>query len=203
MIKYQDIDFTDCDILLNEKWDKQTDASDFDTNFIYYCKNYRQVIELADANDVDLVVATHRWYNFICSKAVEEMFCELGAKPEDDIKNKTKDLYINNIPYDIKVSVYPANYEGNDIAYREEKNKLIKWFYENQSQEGRNHSENKIFIVCKGKTYFDSLWMKHDFGKIKTSIKKFMEYYASREMNKVQLDEQNTVYSDLIIITNK
>ena len=203
MIKYQDIDFTDSDILLNEKWDKQTDATDFDTNFIYYCKKYMQVVELAEDNEVDLVIATHRWYNFVCSKAVEEIFCELGARPESDTKNKTIDLYINNIPFDIKVSVFPANYQEKDIATRKEKNELIKWLYQNQSQEGRNHSENKIFIVCKGKTYFDSLWMKHNFEKIKTSIKKFMEYYASREMNKVQLDDGKTVYTDLIIITNK
>jgi len=201
MVKYQDIDFTDSDILLAEKWDKQTDASDFDTNFIYYCKNYRQVIELADANDVDLVIATHRWYNFVCSKAVEEMFCELGAIPEDDIKNKTKDLYINNIPYDIKVSVIPLNYSIDNISSRNEKNKLISWLYTNQSVEGRNHSENRLFVICKSNNYFNSLWLKHKFNIIKPSIEKFLEYYSTREMNKIQLENGKTVYADAIIVS--
>ena len=201
MIKYQDIDFTDSDILLAEKWDKQTDANDFDTNFIYYCKNYRQVIELATDNDVDLVIATHRWYNFICSKAVEELFCELGATPENDIKNKTKDLYINNIPYDIKVTVLPQNYTISNISSRNEKNNLIQWLYTNQSVEGRNHSENRLFIICKSNNYFNSLWLKHKFNIIKPSIKKFLEYYSSREMNKIQLENGKTVYADAIIVS--
>jgi len=202
MVKYQDIDFLDCDILLKEKWDKQTDASDFDTGFIYYCKRYMQVVELAEANDVDLIVATHRWYNFVCSKAVEEIFCELGARAERNVKDKYTDFYINDIPFDVKVSVVPANYPECDLTKRVEKNKLIKWLYENQSQEGRKHDRNRLFIICKGKTYFDSLWMKHDFTKIKAKVKAFLDYTISKNtFNEVELSKNVQVLSDIIYIS--
>ena len=202
MIKYQEIDFTDSDILLAEKWDKQTDANDFDTGFIYYCKEYRQVVDLAYANDVDLVVATHRWYNFVCSKAVEEIFCELGARAEKNEKDKYTDFYINDIPFDLKVSVVPAKYPESDLTKRVEKNKLIKWLYENQSQEGRKHERNRIFIICKGNTYFDSLWLKHDFEKIKAKVKAYLDYTISNNVfNEVNLSDNVNVLSDIIYIT--
>ena len=200
MIKFQDIDFTDCDILLKDKWDKQNDKSDQDTNFIYYCKEYKQVIDLAVSNEVDLILATHRWFNFVCSKAIEEIFCEAGAVAESNEKNKTIDLYINNQPFDIKVSVVPINYKDTDITTRKEKNELIKWLYKNQSKEGRNHLENRIFVICKGNDYFDSLWMKSNFDKIRPKIQAFMNYYKDKPFNQVALNDGKTVLSDIIFI---
>jgi hypothetical protein len=202
MIKYQDIDFTDVDILLKENWKKQNDNDDFDTNFIYYCKTYNQVIDIAECNDADLVMATHRWYNFVCSKAVEEMFCELGAVAEQNEKDKFTDFYINNIPFDLKLTIVPNNFQDLDLTTRKNKDELIKWLYANQSQEGRKHERNRIFVVCKGKTYFDSLWLKHQFETIRKKIKAFMAYTQTHnKFNEVVLDDNITVLSDIIYVT--
>ena len=93
--------------------------------------------------------AYHRWVNFHSSIYCEQLFCKYGAKKVENNKDKEKDIVINKIAYDVKLTVYPNAFKNQyDLNIDENKNKLIKWLYTNQSKEGRNHMRNRLFIVC-------------------------------------------------------
>ncbi len=84
----------------------------------------------------------------------EGLFVKYGAQKEKQLYNHDIDIYINEIPYDVKLTVYPAKLKRSgeilNLHNRDDKNTLIRWMYANQSQEGRKHLKNRMFIVCNG-----------------------------------------------------
>ena len=190
---------------ISSDWRMQYNYGDYKSNFIYHVETVDECIELAKKNDVSVEYALHRWYNFKTSTFCEKIFIDLGAKKEQDEKNKEIDLYIDDIPFDIKLTVYPKRLSNHpyDLTTREGKNALIKWLYENQSQQSRKHLKNRLFIVCDGKTQEDSLSLKSDFSKIEVKIKEYMSYqkeYGFNEINIVDRNNTYTVKSDIIYI---
>lgn len=184
----------------DSKWEVQKDQKDWTSNFIYFCRKIDHVLELALSNDVDAVYAIHRWYNFITSKMAEELFEQFGATLEINPRSHEIDFYVKDIPYDLKLTVMPLKTQNKGIVSRKEKDNLIKWLYEHQSQQGRKHNANRIFIVCAGKDKHQSMLLKSNVDKLSEAICKFMEYYKDKELNKVEIDG-NQVYADLIYIT--
>lgn len=179
--------------LLELKWAVQNDESDLDTRFIYCCQRLDQVLSLALSNNVDLGYAVHRWYNFQCSKQVENIFCEFGAVHYPEEKDHDIDLTIYNIPFDIKLSVISSSYDGDtNLAKRENKNSYISWLKERASKESRTHTKNKIYVVC------DDVQSKCDFEQIREKVQRFMEYFAEKGYNYLG-DE----VCELIYIPNK
>ena len=157
---------------LNSSWQVQNDKQDQDTGFIYHCQRLDQVIDLATSNEVDMGYAIHRWYNFECSKTIENIFCEFGAVPYHDEKDHDIDLTIEGIPFDIKVSIISNKYNGDlDLTKRANKDKYMQWLLDNASQEGRKHTQNKIFVIC------DKLSDKCLFNEIRYKIECFMAYF--------------------------
>lgn len=194
------VELLDSKPILLSKWEVQSDKKDYDTNFIYYCHTLLQVIELSDCNAVDVKYAVHRWYNFWCSKFAEHCLCENGAVAEDNQKHHDIDLYIKDIHYDVKVTVLPKEFPTDtDLTTRDSKNRLIRWFIEKQSKEGRLHNENKLYFVCVGTDYTDSMLLKCNFEKISECANKFMNYYKDHELNKVKCGDKE-IYADLIIV---
>ena len=190
---------------MNPKWSMQNNFYDFNSNFIYIVKTYDEVVRLSKARNINPEYALHRWYNFNTSIYCEQLFVEYGAKKESDTKNKEIDIYINNIPYDVKVSVYPKALANHpyDLNTRDGKNEMIKWLYEHQSQQGRKHYKNRLFIICDGKDQEECLKLKSDFDQIKTKIKEFMDN-SKNGFNKLKVSDhgiQVTVISDIIYIT--
>ena len=162
--------------ILELKWEVQNDKKDVDTGFIYYCQRIEQVFSLASSNNVDFAYALHRWFNYQCSKTVENIFCQFGAKHYEDEKNHDIDIIIDDIPFDIKLSVISKNYKGNTNLYnRENKNKYMVWLKENASQEGRKHTKNKIYVICK--TNKD----KTNFQLIESTVFKFLQFFVSNK----------------------
>ena len=158
----------------NFKWQVQNDKQDQDTGFIYYCTRIDQVIDLALANEVDLGYSIHRWYNFNCSKQVENIFCECGATPYLNEKDHDIDLTIEGIPFDIKLSIISSAYNKPiDLTKRKDKNEYIEWLQQNASQEGRKHTKNKIYVIC------DKTQDKCDFERIRAKTKAFMDYFMA------------------------
>lgn len=162
--------------LLDLKWEVQNDEHDKESRFIYYCQKIDQVISLANSNNIDMGYAIHRWYNFQCSKKVEEIVCHYGGKANPKEKDHDVDLTLFGIPFDIKVSVVSPQYTGDtNLNTRENKNEYIWWLKEKASKEGRRHDGNRLFVICKDQA------LKCDFEKITEKIKKFVDYFA---MNK-------------------
>ena len=194
------VELLDSKPILLSKWEVQNDKKDYDTNYIYFCHTLLQVIELSDCNAVDVKYAVHRWYNFWCSKFAEHCLCENGAVAEQTQKHHEIDLYIKDIHYDVKLTILPKDLPSDtDLTTREGKNRLIQWFMTNQSKEGRIHNENKLYFVCVGKDYADSIMTKCDFRKVSECATKFMNYYKDHELNKVKFGDKE-IYADLIIV---
>ena len=202
-------DLEKCSQIMGSSWPKQSREKDFRTNFIYKCYTLDDCLEAIEINNaLDLKdYALHRWYNKTCSIICEYMFCDYGAIHETDIYNHDTDIYIDGIPFDVKLTVYPKQLLNNkllDITSRQGKNKLLQWLYANQSKENRKQFTNRLYIVCKGHTYLESINLKNNFPKIRQKVYKFMEYYNQHKtINTITVqdgEQQYIVQSDIIAV---
>lgn len=190
---------------IRPEWKMQNNYNDYKSNFIYRVKTVDECIREAENNNIELQYVLHRWYNFVTSIHCEELFIECGAEKEEDLKNKEIDIYIDGVPFDVKLTVYPKalyNHPYN-LKTREGKNKMIEWMYEHQSQQGRKHLKNRLFIVCDGKEQYNSLCLKSDFEQIKTKIQNFMQNIKINGFNEMIIIDGGIKYkviSDIICI---
>ena len=159
-------------------WKMQNNTLDRKTKFIYYVDNFDTLKLLCNttlSKEKDRQYAYHRWANFCSSIYCEQLFCKYGAEKVNNLKDKEKDIYIGNIPYDVKLTVYPTTTAVKyDLRTEEGKEGMIRWFYNNQSNEGRQHYKNRIFIVCGGKTQEERMKNKIRFLSIEEAIKKWI-----------------------------
>lgn len=193
--------------LLSSNWSKQNNISDQKSNFIYYTETVDECLSKAREMGIGENYVLHRWYNYHTSKYCEYLFVKHGAKKESNEYHHDIDIYINGIPYDVKLTVYPAKlvkeHISLDLNTRDGKNELIKWMYKNQSQQGRKHLKNRFFIVCNGKSTEEKLAEKSDFDTIERKIENYFKYLKTNEPNKLTIkDDGNeyTVYSEIISI---
>lgn len=179
---------------------KQSDDWDFRTKFIYQIRDFATLENQCRDFDEGLRnYAFNRWLNFWSAKAVEYIFTSnyLVMKEENQF-SKTVDFYISGIPFDHKSSVFPRQFgKSFDYAFNHKK-ELIEWLYNSQSQQGRKHHANRLFII-----FFDA---KNDHWKLKTELafikEKIKEYLSnfSRD-NLVSLNlESHEILSDIIWI---
>jgi hypothetical protein len=184
-------------LLMSEYWSVQNDVQDKDTKFIYTVDNVDELIKICKERHIDENYALHRWYNFNCAKWHEYFFCQHSeVRKEENPYHKTVDFYINETPFDLKASPYPKKLnEKLDLIKRADKNKLINWLYANQSQQGRHHLDNRLFIIC------DNLKNKSDFDLIEQKINAFIDYSNKNGFNRVQINGKE-ICSDIIYINN-
>ncbi|TAE01827.1 MAG: hypothetical protein EAZ97_02990 [Bacteroidetes bacterium] len=188
---YKALDF------MNQHWNFQNNVQDTNTKFIYHLHSVDDLLKICQEKQIDKNYALHRWYNFNCAKWHEFLFCQNPeVRKEEDNFHKTIDFYINNVPFDLKASPFPKKMrEKLDLKKRKDKNKLILWFYQNQSKQGRQHFENRLFIVC------NNLKSKSNFELIQQKIRTFIDYSNQNGFNKIQVNEQE-ICSDIIFINN-
>lgn len=191
--------------IISADWKMQNNVDDKNSNFIYKVHTVDEVIRLSNENGVEPEYALHRWYNHETSDECERLFAKYGAVRERDRTNKYIDFYINDVSFDLKLTVYPAKLGDHpyDITNRNGKNAMIKWLYAHQSQEGRKHFANRIFIVCDGGSPDVNLRLKSDFEQIERKISIFMDYVRSHGFNSVDLLDNKVLYtvkSDLITV---
>ena len=193
--------------LLSSQWNRQNNIYDRRSNFIYNTETVDECLLKAHEMGIDENYVLHRWYNFHTSVYCEYLFVKHGAKKEYNTFHHDIDIYIEGIPYDVKLTVYPARLENEeiflDLNSRAGKNVLIQWMYENQSQEGRKHLKNRIFIVCNGESSEDKLAKKSDFDTIEKKIVKYFEFLRTNEPNRLIIEDDGkeyAVYSEIISI---
>lgn len=185
------------------KWGrKQSDDWDAKTSFIYSTYTFDKLIEKTTALEQDIRdYALNRWYNFWSAEAVENLF----SLHEKVTINKNKfdklvDFSINTICFDHKTTVFPMGF-NQSIAYaKNNPAELIQWLYKNQSQEGRKHLKNRLFIVLIDK--HNEHWkLKAEINLLKSAIDTYVENFNSDSLFKLNL-ENNTILSDLIWVEN-
>lgn len=152
--------------LIPADWKMQNNQYDKRTNFIYKMKTLSDCLREIERTGVDKNYALHRWYNFKTSEYCEYIFCDYGAVHEKNKYNHDVDIYINGIPFDVKLTVYPAILSNRpyDLTNREGRDDMIRWFYKNQSQESRKQLLNRIYVVCDGSNSKANMKMKSDFN---------------------------------------
>ena len=173
----------------------QNDTYDNKSDFIYYVNSVDLVEKLSAINGCSFEYALNRFYCYITSKKVEQILCKLGAKREKNERNHDIDVYINDIPFDIKLTVLPRLFKGENLKSRETKNRLAGWYMNNASTGRRKQQCNRLYIVCTGSTYEECLAMKSDFCGIEEACKEFLKYHKDRQFNVI-----NGNYVDVIIV---
>ena len=192
---------------IDANWKMQNNYLDYKSNFIYNALTIDEIVELSRSYDIDYKYALHRWYNFQTSIQCEKIFIEFGAKKDEDTKNKEIDIYINGVPFDVKLTVYPKSLSNRpfDLKTRIGKNQMIEWLYANQSQQQRKHLANRIFIVCDGENQYESLSLKSDFNQIRKKIFEYLKETDQRGFNELTIVDNGIKYnvkSDIIYINN-
>lgn len=181
---------------LNLGWrTKQTNDLDKLSGFIYHTETFEELKQ----NYENLIKDKHpevsfnyillRWYNHMTSTMTETIFNSFeNVRPEKNPYHKTIDLYIHNIPFDVKLSVMPKSfykYELEDFRKRKVRNELIRWLYAEQSTQGRYHLANRLFVVCRGDSpinnNLESKILKSRFDLIEEKIKTYLEYTEVRK----------------------
>ncbi|MBP7499812.1 MAG: hypothetical protein KA796_08110, partial [Chryseobacterium sp.] len=134
------------------------------------------------------------------AKAVEYIFTSNHlVKKEENQFSKTVDFYVSGIPFDHKSSVFPRQF-GKSFDYAvDHKKELIEWLYNNQSQQGRKHHANRLFIIFYDEKNGEHWKLKTELSIIKEKITEYLSNFS--EANLVSLNlESHEILSDLIWI---
>ena len=140
-----------------------------------------------------------RYFNYKTSKIAEEVFLLFNCcKEVSNKKDKEKDLYIHGIPFDLKFSSKSNLNTFSHLEKQENKNQLIQWLYENQSN-CRMHFKNRIFLMVKDN--YEKMNVERIFERVSEYIE---ELSKKRRFNRVEVKSKNgrqeIVKSDLIIV---
>ena len=179
---------------------RQSDVCDAKTNFIYTTQDFSELEEKTQDFEQNLKnYAYNRWLNFWSAVGVEQIFCRhQGITPNLNYKDKLVDFKIGAINFDHKTSVYPKAYAKPLAQAVLNKSELILWLYENQSQQGRKHLKNRLFVVLYNTQNPSEHWkLKTEMALLKEKIDDYVFRFSPN--NLVELDfGQGKVYSDII-----
>lgn len=191
--------------MISSDWNIQSDDHDQTTNFIYRMDSLQECLKEIECRGVDRNYALHRWYNYKTSVQCENIFCEYGAVHEKNRHHHNIDIYIDDIPFDVKLTVYPSklSHRPYDLKQRGGKDDMIRWYYANQSKEGRKQLSNRLYVVCDAGSSNENMFMKSNFGLMRQRISIFMDYvekHGIRELVITDLGKEYRVKSDLILL---
>jgi len=186
------------------KWGrKQSNEWDSKTNFIYKTYSFKKLQERTEELDATLKnYALNRWFNFWSAMAVEDLFCSSAiVYPNKNKFDKLVDFSLSNIPFDHKTTIFPKGFNQSIEYAKSHKEELIKWLYENQSQEGRKHHKSRLFIVLYDAKYGNHWKMKAEVQLLKEHINSYLNKFDKDQLIELRYNNEN-VFSDIIWITN-
>ena len=176
----------------NNDWDKKT-------NFIYTTFSFSTLLKNNEPlNQLLQEYALNRWYNFWSAMAVEFLFAShLKVKPNKNAFDKLVDFQIDAIYFDHKTTVFPVGFNQSYQYAKNNKKELIEWLYNNQSQEGRKHFKNRLFIVLFDKSNNEHWKMKAEIQLLKQEIDNYVKHFSIHNLTKLNYDNQ-AILSDII-----
>ena len=178
---------------------KQSDYWDKETNFIYQTYSFERLEDRIKSLNKDLSnYALNRWYNFWSAMAVEDIFCshpQVVANKNE--KDKLVDFTISNIPFDHKTSVFPKGFQKNILSAQESPIDLLKWLYKNQSQEGRKHLKNRLFILLYENKKQEHWKLKAEIGFLQKKIDEYVRDFSHEKLHRLDFG-QGKIYADII-----
>ncbi len=180
---------------------KQSNLWDSDTNFIYTTYSFESLLQKTQGFDETLRdYALNRWYNFWSAMAVEDIFVShKNVKANKNRYDKLVDFQIDTTPFDHKTSVFPKGFNRPYKYARENTEELIEWLYTNQSQQGRKHHKNRLFIVIYDEQYKHHWKIKAEIMLLRQVIDSYVENFSQEHLYSFDFGE-GRVYSDIIWI---
>lgn len=180
---------------------KQSNSWDSDTNFIYKTYSFEALLDRTKSFTSDLRdYAMNRWYNFWSAMAVEDVFSShQKVQANKNSYDKLMDFKIDNIPFDHKTSIYPKGFNKSLEYAVQNKRELILWFYENQSQQGRKHLKNRLFVVLYDNSTQNHWKMKAEIKLLKVNVDNYVEGFMADKLVEVNFGE-GIILSDIIWI---
>ena len=188
------------------KWGrKQNDRYDKLTNFVYQEPIFENVLtEIKNRfgrdrkHDNISNYALNRWYNFWSAYAVEKIFCTMPyVVPALDEKDRLVDFTIQGAKFDHKTSVFPKKFPYKIEEAIKKTDALIRWLYRNQSQQGRKHLKNRLFIVLY--SYDGNHWkLKAEIAWLRSVIERYMLGFNPDYLLKFSFEPKVTIISDVI-----
>jgi len=181
---------------------KQSNDWDTKTKFIYNTRTYSSLLEQIDNFNQDLKnYAVIRWYNFHSAMWAEYIFStHESVKANKNRYDKLIDFTIGDISFDHKTTIFPKWFNNTFEYWKENKEELIKWLYDNQSQEQRKHLSNRLFIVLYDWINKEHWKMKAEIWLLKNWIDNYMKTFNKDNLLKMDFWE-GLVYTDVIWIT--
>ncbi len=180
---------------------KQNNSWDYQTNFIYKIKDFEQLQESLNNLSQDLQnYALNRWFNFWSAEAVVQIFNKnKNVNRAENKFDKNKDFFINSIPFDHKSTVLPKKYNNTIEIDDESEKELLTWLYINQSQQGRKHLKNRLFLVFYDKNSSDHWKLKAELSLIEKEVDNYLSSFDESKLTKLKIDK-NDIVTDLIWI---
>ncbi len=182
---------------------KQSDAWDSETNFIYHTASWAEMWQHSQTLPQDLQsYAINRWFNFWSARGIETIFCRLpNVTPQPNKRDRLVDFTLNGIQFDHKTTVYPAQY-GRTARYAFfNRCDLIAWLYQHQSQQGRHHFGNRLFVVLWAQD--GAHWrLRADLSRLATVIEQYASRFDEETLTRLTVGNQQAL-SDVIWYVKK
>lgn len=196
--------------MMGGTWAMQDDAQDRLTRFVYRVDTLDELLGECARSGADANYALHRWYNFVTSRAAEAAFCAWGARPEPNARNHDIDIWVpdprgGEVPYDVKLTVYPRRLSGrpHDISTRRGKDVMMRWLYANQSQQGRKELTNRIYVMVDEVDPARAYAGKSDTAAISAAARAFMSWTAEHGHHPLEIEDGGAAhvpYAELVRI---
>lgn len=180
---------------------KQADDWDKMTNFIYEIRRFSDLEVMISNLSPELKnYALNRWLNFWSAKGIEQIFTSqqnvVANKNEYD---KLVDFTINGIPFDHKTSAFPKGFKKDFNYAYQNKRELIQWFYDEQSQQGRKHLKNRLFVVLFDRNSLEYWKLKVEIRFIKQQIEQYITNFSLNKLERFNFENEE-ILSDVIWI---
>jgi hypothetical protein len=120
------------------------------------------------------------------------------VKANIDKRDKLVDFSINDIVFDHKTSVYPNGFHHNINYAVKNKTELIKWLYENQSQQGRKHYGNRLFIVVADRNTCEHWKLKAEISWLREKIGNYLDMFDPDNLGHMNFIKERITLSDII-----
>lgn len=172
-------------------WDRrQNNTWDKETQFIYQIQGWEELLDRVKGLSRDKTnYAVNRWFNFWSAVGVEEIFKRQPGVTPGPYKHRLVDFAIRGITFDHKTTVFPAAYEPGALYAAAYPRHLAWWLYEHQSDEGRHHFGNRLFVVL-----YDAggqHWrLRAELGLIRERIEAYMAGFEPGRLIELKLGPQ-------------
>ncbi|WP_027003345.1 hypothetical protein [Hugenholtzia roseola] len=183
---------------------KQSDDWDKDSNFVYQLPTYEalqmRLKQLQKGVAFENYVL-NRWYNTLSARGVEHIFSQIeGVRINPNRYDKKVDFFIHNLPFDHKTTIFPKNYTPKIEEAQKNPAHLAQWLYQNQSQQGRFHLANRLFVVLYQKD--GAHWqLRRELSYLKPHIETYIQNFHPQKLIRLPLaDKIEPTLCDLIFV---